>query len=103
MTYKRNGCLHKVLAKEVILSGGAFNTPQLLQLSGIGDSEHLRSLGIEPRIHLPGVGENFEDHLEVYIQHTCKEPVSMQPSLNKLKNAVHRFRMAHTPYRCRGK
>lgn len=85
VTYKRNGRLHKVLAKEVILSGGAFNTPQLLQLSGIGDSEHLRSLGIEPRIHLPGVGENFEDHLEVYIQHTCKEPVSMQPSLNKLK------------------
>ncbi|HEC2217832.1 TPA: choline dehydrogenase [Staphylococcus delphini] len=85
VTYKRNGRLHKVLTKEVILSGGAFNTPQLLQLSGIGDSEHLRSLGIEPRIHLPGVGENFEDHLEVYIQHTCKEPVSMQPSLNKLK------------------
>ncbi|EJY6921067.1 choline dehydrogenase [Staphylococcus pseudintermedius] len=85
VTYKRNGRLHKVLAKEVILSGGAFNTPQLLQLSGIGDSEHLRSLGIESRIHLPGVGENFEDHLEVYIQHTCKEPVSMQPSLNKLK------------------
>ncbi|SUM35192.1 choline dehydrogenase [Staphylococcus gallinarum] len=43
------------------------------------------SVGIEPRLHLPGVGENFEDHLEVYVQHACKEPVSMQPSLNKLK------------------
>ena len=58
-------------AGEVILSGGAFNTPQLLQLSGIGDSEFLKSKGIEPRMHLPGVGENFEDHLEVYIQHKC--------------------------------
>ncbi|MCG3400468.1 choline dehydrogenase [Staphylococcus massiliensis] len=85
VTYKKNGKKHTVDADEVILSGGAFNTPQLLQLSGIGDSEHLRSLGIEPRIHLPGVGENFEDHLEVYIQHACKQPVSMQPSLDKLK------------------
>ncbi|MCE5038888.1 choline dehydrogenase [Staphylococcus auricularis] len=82
VTFKRNGKYHTVNAKEVILSGGAFNTPQLLQLSGIGDSEHLRSVGIEPRIHLPGVGENFEDHLEVYVQHACKQPVSEQPSLD---------------------
>ena len=54
----------------------------MLQLSGIGDSEFLKSKGIEPRVHLPGVGENFEDHLEVYIQHECKEPVSLQPSLD---------------------
>ena len=66
----------------MILSGGAFNTPQLLQLSGIGDADFLKSKGIEPRMHLPGVGENFEDHLEVYIQHECKEPVSLQPSLD---------------------
>lgn len=85
VTFKRNGKLHTVTAKEVILSGGAFNTPQLLQLSGIGDSEHLKSLGIEPRTHLPGVGENFEDHLEVYIQHAASQPVSEQPSLNPLK------------------
>lgn len=82
VTFKRNGRLHTVLAKEVILSGGAINTPQLLQLSGIGDADHLRSVGVEPRLHLPGVGENFEDHLEVYVQHACKEPVSLQPSLN---------------------
>ncbi|HDA6487204.1 TPA: GMC family oxidoreductase N-terminal domain-containing protein, partial [Staphylococcus aureus] len=82
VTYKKNGKLHTIDAKEVILSGGAFNTPQLLQLSGIGDSEFLKSKGIEPRVHLPGVGENFEDHLEVYIQHKCKEPVSLQPSLD---------------------
>ena len=82
MTFKKNGKEHTVHANEVILSGGAFNTPQLLQLSGIGDSEFLKSKGIEPRMHLPGVGENFEDHLEVYIQHKCKQPVSLQPSLD---------------------
>ena len=82
VTFKKNGKEHTVHANEVILSGGAFNTPQLLQLSGIGDSEFLKSKGIEPRMHLPGVGENFEDHLEVYIQHKCKQPVSLQPSLD---------------------
>lgn len=85
VTYKKNGKKHMVGAGEVILCGGAFNTPQLLQLSGIGDSEHLNSLGIETRVHLPGVGENFEDHLEVYVQHASSKPVSQQPSLNKLK------------------
>lgn len=85
VTYKKNRKEHTVFADEVILSGGAFNTPQLLQLSGIGDSEHLKSLGIEPRVHLPGVGENFEDHLEVYIQHASSKPVSEMPSLNKAK------------------
>lgn len=85
VTYKKNRKEYTVFADEIILSGGAFNTPQLLQLSGIGDSEHLKSVGIEPRMHLPGVGENFEDHLEVYIQHKSSRPVSEQPSLNKLK------------------
>ncbi|MEB8093320.1 choline dehydrogenase [Mammaliicoccus lentus] len=85
VTYKKNGKKHTVGAGEVILCGGAFNTPQLLQLSGIGDSEHLNLLGIETRVHLPGVGENFEDHLEVYVQHASSKPVSQQPSLNKLK------------------
>ncbi|HLR15834.1 MAG TPA: choline dehydrogenase, partial [Bacillota bacterium] len=70
---------------EVILAGGAFNTPQLLQLSGVGEAEHLKSLGIDPVVDLPGVGENLQDHLEVYIQYSCLEPVSEQPSLNKLR------------------
>ena len=85
VTFKRNGKEQTINAKEVILSGGAINTPQLLQLSGIGDAEFLKSMDIEPRIDLPGVGENFEDHLEVYVQHKSKEPISLQPSLNKLK------------------
>lgn len=85
LTYKQNGNIHQVQADEIILSGGAINTPQLLQLSGVGNAEHLRSLGIEPVVDLPGVGENLQDHLEVYIQHSCPLPVSQQPSLNKAR------------------
>ena len=82
--YLAGGGHHRVLAGEVILAGGAINTPQLLQLSGIGDAAHLRSLGIEPVQHLPGVGENLQDHLEVYVQHASREPVSMQPHATEL-------------------
>ena len=70
-----------VLAREVILCGGSFNSPQLLQVSGIGNSELLKSVGVEPVHHLPGVGENLQDHLEVYVQHACKQPVSLNPML----------------------
>lgn len=83
--YTKQGEEHIVSAGEVILSGGAINTPQLLQLSGIGDAEHLESLGIDSVVDLPGVGENLQDHLEAYIQYSCPLPVSEQPSLNKLK------------------
>jgi choline dehydrogenase len=68
---------------EVILCGGAFNSPQLLQLSGIGPADHLASVGVAPVHDLPGVGENLQDHLEVYVQHACSQPVSMNPSLDK--------------------
>lgn len=71
----------KVFAKEVILCAGAINSPQLLQLSGVGNSDELKDLDIEARHHLPGVGENLQDHLEVYIQHSCSQPVSMNPAL----------------------
>jgi choline dehydrogenase len=64
----------------VILCGGAINTPQLLQLSGVGPGEHLRSLGIDVVADLPGVGQNLQDHLEVYIQYASKQPVSMAPT-----------------------
>ncbi|MEM7092014.1 MAG: choline dehydrogenase [Actinomycetota bacterium] len=79
--YRRFRKTTTVHAGEIISCGGAFNSPQLLQLAGIGDPEHLRSVGIEPRVELPGVGENLQDHLEVYIQYTCTKPVSMQPYL----------------------
>ena len=73
--------IHTVRAGEVVLSGGAFNTPQVLQLSGVGDAALLGSLGI-PVVHgLPAVGQHLQDHLEVYVQHACTQPVSLQPSL----------------------
>jgi choline dehydrogenase len=71
----------RVRGSEVILAGGAFNSPQLLQLSGIGNAEHLRSVGVDPVHNLPGVGENLQDHLEVYVQHACTQPVSLNPNL----------------------
>ena len=79
--YSRRGRLERVSAGKVILSGGAVNTPQVLQLSGVGNSAELGALGIGTVQHLPGVGENLQDHLEVYVQHACKQPVSMQPAL----------------------
>jgi choline dehydrogenase len=81
--YRRGRRTHRITAGEVISCGGAFNTPQLLQLSGVGDPAHLGSLGIEVVSAVPGVGENLQDHLEVYLQHACTQPVSMQPHLAK--------------------
>jgi choline dehydrogenase len=52
-----------------------------LQLSGIGNADELKSFGVDAVADLPGVGENLQDHLEVYIQYGCKQPVSVQPSL----------------------
>ena len=80
--YLRGGRLARhAKAAEVVLCGGAINTPQLLQLSGVGSAELLDGLQI-PVVHdLPGVGENLQDHLEVYIQYASKLPVSIAPGL----------------------
>ncbi len=72
-------------AGEVILCGGAINSPQLLQLSGVGDADELTRLGIGVVHNSPGVGENLQDHLEVYIQYASKQPVSIAPGL-RLRN-----------------
>jgi choline dehydrogenase len=77
--WRGRGRTERITAGEVILAGGAINSPQLLQLSGVGDAGHLASLGIEPVVDLPGVGENLQDHLEVYLQHACRQPVSVAP------------------------
>jgi len=63
--------------KEVILSAGAINTPQLLLLSGVGNADELAQHGIDTVHHLPGVGENLQDHLEVYMQYKLKQPLSL--------------------------
>ncbi len=72
---------HTVKTAEVILCGGAINSPQLLQLSGVGNAEELRRLHIDVVHDLPGVGENLQDHLEVYVQYRCPQPVSLQPMM----------------------
>lgn len=86
--YQVGGRTEKVTAGEVILSGGAFNTPQLLQLSGVGNADELRPLGVEMVHHLPGVGEHLQDHLEVYIQYASKLPVSIQPWMAKWRRPL---------------
>ena len=69
-----------IRASEVILCGGAINSPQLLQLSGIGNASELAELGITGVADLPGVGENLQDHLEVYVQCASKLPVTVAPA-----------------------
>jgi len=73
---------------EIILCGGAINTPQLLQLSGVGPAGLLGGLGVHVVADLPGVGENLQDHLEVYVQYGSKQPVSVAPAL-KLRKPAH--------------
>lgn len=77
----QRGQTQKVYAKEIILSGGSINSPHLLLLSGVGNAAELEEQGISVVNDLPGVGENLQDHLEVYIQYACKQPVSVYPAL----------------------
>ncbi len=60
--------------REIILSGGAINSPQILMLSGIGDPDQLKANGIEPLVGLPGVGKNLQDHLQARLVYKCNEP-----------------------------
>ncbi len=68
-------------AGEILCCGGAINSPQVLQLSGLGPAERLAGHGIDVVEDLPGVGDNLQDHLEVYVQYSCKQPVSLYPAL----------------------
>lgn len=67
--------------KEVILSAGAFNSPKLLMLSGVGDAEQLRRLSIPVVCDLPGVGRNLQDHCNYSVGHQCREPISVVGTL----------------------
>jgi len=68
--------------KEVILSAGSVGSPQLLQLSGIGPADVLKKAGVEVVRDLPGVGANLQDHLEVYFQYQCRQPITLNSKLN---------------------
>jgi choline dehydrogenase len=81
--YEQGGTIKIARAnREVIIAASTINSPKLLQLSGIGAPEHLKAAGITPIHQLPGVGENLQDHLEVYFQVECLKPVSLYPKLN---------------------
>jgi len=67
---------------EVILSAGPIGSPHIMQLSGIGDPEHLKDAGIKVTHELPGVGQNLQDHLEFYFQFECKEPITLNGQLD---------------------
>ena len=75
--YDLRGELTQVYAeKEVLISAGSINSPQLLMLSGVGDAEQLNHHGLPVVQHLPGVGKNLQDHLDLRVQVKCKQPVS---------------------------
>jgi choline dehydrogenase len=87
--YVRRG--QEVVAKvrrEVILAGGAINSPQILKLSGVGPSEELTRFGLPVVCDRPGVGENLQDHLEFYFQIASKKPVTLYSSMNPIAKAL---------------
>ncbi|MBV9345761.1 MAG: choline dehydrogenase [Gammaproteobacteria bacterium] len=84
--YRRGEVRHEVRAqREVILSAGPINSPQLLKLSGIGPAEELYEFGIEVLQDLPGVGDNLQDHLEVYFQIASREPITLYRDTSLLR------------------
>jgi choline dehydrogenase len=78
--YVQGGRVKQARARrEVIVSAGSINSPQVLMLSGIGAADELRKYDI-PVVHdLPGVGQNLQDHLETYVQHACLQPITLYP------------------------
>ena len=80
--------VEKILAqREVVIAASAINSPKLLMLSGIGPAQHLKEHGIELVADRPGVGQNLQDHLELYIQMAASQPVSLYKYWNLLGKA----------------
>lgn len=78
VVWRRGGQVEQALAaREVILSAGAIHSPGILMHSGIGDGEHLRQAGVAVAHHLPGVGQNYRDHVAIAVKHRCIQPVSL--------------------------
>jgi choline dehydrogenase len=74
--------------KDIILSAGSINSPSILQRSGVGDGDELKNKGISVLNHLPGVGKNLQDHLEVYFQVKCLQPITLYKYLNPLSKLL---------------
>lgn len=89
VAFERNGTVFVARAnREVILSAGSIMSPAILKRSGIGPADELKSHGIAPVCDKPGIGENLMDHLELYLQQECREPVSLYNSMNPLAKAL---------------
>jgi len=73
---------------EILLAAGAINSPQLLELSGIGDGEHLQQVGIKVHHHLPGVGNGLQDHLQVRCVYHCTQPITVNDDLRNLYGKI---------------
>lgn len=88
--YRQNGQTKRAYADgEVVLCGGAIGSPVGLQLSGIGDGDMLREKGIDPVVHLPGVGQNLQDHMTIRTAYKCNEPITLNEVQRSLvKQAV---------------
>ncbi len=81
--YRLGENVHQVKAtKEVILSAGAIGSPHIMMLSGIGPGAHLKDMDITVHHDLPGVGENLQDHLEVWVQQACTQPITLASVMN---------------------
>ena len=86
---ERRGVVEQLRAgREVILCGGAINSPQLLMLSGIGPGDHLAEHGIPVVADRPGVGANLQDHLEIYVQYACTQPISLYGAQHPLRKML---------------
>jgi len=87
--YQKSGKVFKALAnKEVISSAGSIGSPQLLQLSGIGPKAVLEQAGVLVKHDLPGVGQNLQDHLEVYFQYHCSKPITLNSKLGLVSKGL---------------
>ena len=87
--YTHDGNLNRVEAShEIILSGGAINSPQILMLSGIGPADHLCKHGIEVKLDLPGVGQNLQDHPTVLVKYACTKSMAIHRALHPVNLAM---------------
>ncbi len=86
---QRGDRIERVTARrEVILAASSINSPKLLMVSGIGPANELKNHGIETLVNRPGVGQNLQDHLELYVQQECTQPITLYSKLNLLSKAM---------------
>ncbi len=87
--YEQGGQIKSAYAnREVILAASALNSPKLLMLSGIGPSDHLKETGVTPVHDLPGVGQNLHDHLEILLQVSCTQPITLNNKMDLISKGV---------------